>query len=249
MRIKTIIIEDEEDSLYVLQTLIGELATDLEVCGTAGHMDNAIQLIETTAPDLVFLDVRMADGTGFDVLRKLTNRHFELIFVTAYDNYALEAFRFAAIDYLLKPIGTVEFEEAIARARERLKEKERHHTIDALLYNLVQQNAQHKKINIATLSGFEFIELQDIVWCKSEGTYTSFYLFNKSKITSAHNLGYYESLLQRNNFFRIHHSVIINMQYIKSYVKGKGGYVIMTDGTELGISHRRKTDFLNKLAL
>lgn len=246
---KTVIIEDEENSVYVLKDLLSQLAPDFVVNGTASHMSEAVEVIETIAPDLVFLDVRIGDGTGFDVLRKLSSRSFELIFVTAYDNYAVEAFRFAAIDYLLKPIGITEFEEAVERVRKRLKEKINHHMVDTLLHNLVQQSEQHKKINIATLTGYEFVELQDIVWCKSDKTYTTFYLANKTKITSSRHLGYYEELLIQNNFCRIHHSVIINMRLIKSYKKGKGGYVIMADGTELEISQRRKADFLNRLAI
>jgi len=249
MSIKTIIIEDEAHSLYVLKDFITQLAADLTVTGTASHIDSAVQLIESSTPDLVFMDVRIGDGTGFDVLRKLTDRNFELIFITAYDNYALDAFRFAAADYLLKPIGMNEFEEAVGRVRNRLMEKKRQYTIDVLLHNLVQQSEQQKKINIATLNGYEFVELSNIVWCKSDNAYTTFYLADKSKVLSSRNLGSYEELLNRYNFCRIHHSVIINLQLIKSYVKGKGGYVTMIDGTELEVSQRRKSDFLSRLAL
>jgi two-component system LytT family response regulator len=247
MPFKTIIIEDEESSLFVLQELIRQQADDLTVCGTASHTESAIRLIETSAPDLVFLDVRIGDGTGFDVLKSISSRNFELVFVTAYDNYALDAFRFSAIDYLLKPIGVNEFEEAIQKARKRLTEKKNVNNIEVLLHNLVQQTGQLKIINIATLNGYEFIELRNIVWCKSDGSYTIFFLADGSKIACTHNLGYYEDLLTRNNFCRIHHSVVINMQLIKSYVKGKGGCVIMTDGTELEISQRRKAAFLARL--
>ena len=249
MPFKTVIIEDEENSLYVLQQLISELAHDLTVCGTASHIESAVRLIETNLPDLVFMDIRIADGTGFDVLRQLNKRNFELVFVTAYDHYALEAFRFSAIDYLLKPIGMNEFEEAVTKVRKRLLERKNYDSIDILLHNLAQQTGQLKKINIGTLNGYEFIELCNILWCKSEGTYTIFYLTDKSKIASTRNLGYYEELLIRNNFCRIHNSIIINMQLIKSYFKGKGGSVIMSDGTELEISQRRKGDFLNKLII
>lgn len=249
MPFKTIIIEDEENSLYVLQELISELANDLAVCGSASHTENAVQLIETSAPDLVFMDVRIGDGTGFDVLQQLTNRNFELVFVTAYNNYALEAFKFSAIDYLLKPVGMNEFEEAVEKARKRLLAKQSNDKIEMLLHNLVQQTGQLKKINIATLNGYEFIELCNIVWCKSESSYTVFHLTDKSKIISTRNLGYYEDLLKHNNFCRIHNSVIINMQLVKSYYKGKGGYVIMNDGTELEVSQRRKGDFLNRLII
>jgi len=249
MSFKTIIIEDEEKSLHVLQELISDLAHDLTVCGTASHTESAIRLIETSAPDLVFLDVCIGDGTGFDVLQHLTNRDFELVFITAYDNYALEAFRFSAIDYLLKPIGMDEFEEAVARARKRLSAGKKIDRIEVLLNNVFQQSEQFKKINIPTLNGFEFIDLHNIVWCRSEGSYTIFHLTDKSKVASTRNLGYYEELLTRNNFCRIHHSVVINLQLIKSYIKGKGGYVIMTDGTELEISQRRKSEFLGRLSL
>ncbi len=249
MLIKTIIIEDDEKSLYVLQDMISRYASDLEICGTAGRTAKAVALIETTAPHLVFLDIRIGDGTGFDVLRKLSARNFELICITAYDGYALEAFRFSAVDYLLKPIGIDEFEEAVGRARKRLVEKSRHDTIDTLLRHLSQRHEPEKKVGIPTLSGYEFVALSDIVWCKSDGTYTIFYLGNRSKLISSRRLGHYEELLFTNNFCRIHHSILINMQQIKSYVKGKGGYVVMTDGTELEISQRKKGDFLDKLMM
>src|SRR5438270_868410 len=138
MSFKTIIIEDEEKSLHVLQELISELVHDLTVCGTASHIESAIRLIETSAPDLVFMDVCIGDGTGFDVLMNVTNRNFELIFITAYDNYALQAFRFSAIDYLLKPIGMDEFEEAVEKARKRLSAGKSYDRIEGLLNNVFQ---------------------------------------------------------------------------------------------------------------
>jgi len=249
MLIKTIIIEDDEKSLYVLQDMITRFTTDLDLCGTAGHTAKAVGLIETMAPQLVFLDICIGDGTGFDVLRQLSSRNFELVCITAYDNYALEAFRFSAVDYLLKPIGIDEFEEAVGRARKRLAEKNQYNAIDGLLRNLSARNEPEKKVGIPTLNGYEFVALSDIIWCKSDGAYTIFYLGNQSKLVSSRRLGHYEDLLFANNFCRIHNSIIINMQLIKSYVKGKGGYVVMTDGTELEISQRRKGDFLDKLAI
>lgn len=249
MPVKTIIIEDEEKSLYVLQEMIKQFAIDLEVCGTAGNTHSAVKLIETTMPDLIFLDICISDGTGFDILRNLSTRNFELIFITAYNDYALEAFRFAAIDYLLKPIGIQEFEEAVERARKRLAERTRYNTIDNLLHNLYQRNEQEKKISIPTLKGYEFADLADIIWCRSDGSYTTFHLNNQLKIISSRRLGHYEELLFSNGFCRIHNSIIINMRHIKSYVKGKGGYVVMAYGTELEISQRRKSDFLDKLTI
>lgn len=249
MHINTVTIEDEEKSLYVLHELIRQYAPDINLCGTAGHLNSAVKLIEEVAPHLVFMDIRIADGTGFDVLQKLPGRNFELILVTAYDSYALEAFRFSAIDYLLKPLGIPEFEEAMERVRRRLADRIRYNSIDILLHNITHQQKHEKKLSIATLNGYEFVDLRDIIWCKSDGSYTIFHLNNKSKITSSRNLGFYEELLNQYNFFRINHGIMINMSHIKSYVKGKGGYVVMTDGTELEISQRRKGEFLERVTM
>jgi two-component system, LytTR family, response regulator len=247
--IKTFIVEDEQKSLSALNTLIKNYASEMDVCGSTGYVNKAVELIEANKPDLVFMDVLIADGTSFEILNNLSSRHFELIFVTAYENYALNAFRAAAIDYLLKPIGIPEFQEAVERARRKLAEKNRSSQIDYLLQSLATPSDQEKKIKISTLHGYEFVDVSQILWCKSDGHYTSFYLQNKSKLLSSKNLGYYEALLTNYNFFRINHGIVINMHFIKSYLKGKGGSVVMQDGTELEISQRRKSEFLKKLAL
>lgn len=249
MQIKTVTIEDEEKSLYVLHEMIRQYAPDLVVCGSAGDMESGIQLIETTAPQLVFMDVCLTDSTGFEILQKVSRRDFELILVTAYDSYALDAFRFAAIDYLMKPLGAIEFEDAVDRVRKRLRERAGRYTVDTLLQNLAQNNEQNKKLSISTIRGCEFVTLADIVWCKAEGAYTIFHLTNKSTITSSRNIGFYEELLAGSNFYRINHNILVNISLIKAYVKGKGGQVVMTDGAELEISQRRKSEFLERLAM
>jgi two-component system, LytTR family, response regulator len=249
MVIRTAIIEDEENSLQVLTGLISQFAPDLEVCGVAGHVADALKLVEAQKPDLVFMDVRLADGTSFDVLKRLQLRDFVLIVITAYDNYAIEAFRFSAIDYLLKPVGIPEFEEAVERARKNISVTIRQNTIERLLYNLGRQSGFERKINIPTINGYEFIDLKSIAWCESDGPYTTFHLVNKSRIVSSRHLGFYEELLENHNFCRIHNTTIINMQFVKSYIKGRAGHVMLTDGTRLEISQRRKTAFLSKLQL
>jgi two-component system LytT family response regulator len=246
MTINTVIIEDEEKCVSVLQQLIKEYAPECTLCGTAGHVHNAIRLIEEVQPQVVFIDIRIADGTGFDVLHNLTSHPFELIFVTAYDSYALEAIRHAAIDYLLKPIGIPEFETAINRLRKRLAEKIQYNKVGSLLNALVKQGGQ-EKLAIPTAAGFDLIAMQDILWCKSEGMYTTFYLSDKSKVLSSRNLGTFEDQLNQNNFFRIHHGVMINLRWVKQYIKGKGGSVVMADGVKLQVSQRRKTEFMERL--
>lgn len=244
MPIQTLVIEDEERSLHVICNLIREFASDIELIGSAGYVDRGAELISDKLPQLVFMDIRLADGTGFDVLRKVPSRNFELIFVTAHEDYAVDAFRASAVDYLLKPIGIPEFEEAVGRARKRLDDKNRHERIDALLNNWMPQGNQERKIGIATMGSYEFIDIKDILWCISEGSYTRFHLVNETKLVSSRNLGFYENLLCTNNFYRIHNSTIINLRFIKSYTKGKNSCIVLTDGTQLEISQRRKTDFL-----
>lgn len=247
MRINTVIVEDEEKSLYVLQELIRQSATDIDIVGIASHVEKAVRLIESTAPQLVFLDIRIADGLGFEVLQQLQQRDFELICITAYDDYALDAFRFSAIDYLLKPVGMEECQEALTRVRKRLTERRHHDTIGALLHNLAEPN--NKKIGIPTANSYDFIDLGAIVWCHSNGGYTTFHLTDGSKHVACRTLGVYEAMLCNGSFVRIHHSAIINTQHIKSYVKGNGGYVVMSDNTKLEVSQRRKAAFLKRLML
>jgi two-component system, LytTR family, response regulator len=249
MLLKTILIEDEPNSLEALTTLILNYSSNLEIIGTAGSVNEAVKIIIAQKPQLVFMDVRIADGTGFDVLKKLPSINFELIFVTAYDSYAMEAIKFSAVDYLMKPVGIQDFEEAIERVGKRVEEKNQHRNIETLLFNLAQQNNDQKKISIPTVTGYEFINMKEVIWCGSDGAYTAFYLSTKQKMISTRHLGFYEELLTHKNFCRINHSIIINMQHIKRYVKGKGGHVVMNDETELEISQRRKADFLEKLML
>jgi two-component system LytT family response regulator len=248
MSINTVIIEDEENCLIVLQQLINEYASEFHVCGSAAHIGSAIKLIDSVQPQIVFIDIRIADGTGFDVLKQLSWLNFELVFVTAYDNYALEAFQYAAIHYLLKPFGIPEFEEAVERLRKRLSEKIQPHSVELLLKQLAQANDRGRKISVPTISGCDFVDPKNVLWCRSEGVNTTFYLSDKSQIKTNHNLGSFEDVLYNNNFFRIHNSTMINMHWISQYVKGKGGYVILMDGTKLPVSQRRKIEFLEKFS-
>lgn len=233
MPIPTIIVEDEERTLNVISNLINQFSSDIELVGSAGHVDKSVQLISEKMPQLVLMDIQLADGTGFDVLRKVTSRDFELIFVTAYESYAVDALRASAVDYLLKPIGIPEFEGAIRRARDKIREKKRRAPVPA-----------EKKIGVATSSGYEFIDVKDILWCTSKRGYTHFYCTDGKNVISSRNLGSYEDLLYARNFYRIHNSSIINLRFLKSYIKGKISYVVLTDGTRLEISQRRKGEFL-----
>ena len=247
MKNKIVIIEDEQDNVDVIRGLINRFAGDFEYAGNAGNVTDAVQLMESVHPNLVFLDVRLADGTGFDVLKKFSKIDSQVIFITAYDNYTFDAIKFSAVDYLLKPVGFNEFEEAVNKARIRIIEKAKYRNIELLLHNLSQANERDRRLAVATIEGFEFIDIKDILWCESEKGYTVFHLINRQKVTSSRNLGYYEELLNHSNFCRIHNCTMINIQHISKYIKGKGGYVTMADGSRLEVSQRRKADFLSRL--
>ena len=232
--IPTIILESEERNVHVIADLLDRFAADIEVVGSTGFLDKSVRLISEKMPQLVFMDIQLTDGTGFDVLRRVgTPREFELIFATADENYAVDALRVSAVDYLLKPISIPQFEEAVGRARDKIQEKRR-----------LKQPPVQGKVAVATQSGYEFLDVKDILWCCSKACYTHFYCVGGAKVISTRHLGFYEDLLYTHNFYRIHNSSIINLAFIKNYIKAKISYVVLTDGTRLEISQRRKSGFL-----
>lgn len=250
MPVKTFIIDHDGQSVGLLKTLIRTYAPECNLCGTADNIALAIELIEKEHPRLLFIEVHLHGGTAFDLLDRLSFRNFELVFVTANDRYAIEAFQYDAIHYLLKPLRAADVAEALGRVRRKLRTEMPQLNVDALLGNIVQgQQDASRKISIPTLNGFDFIDLQDVLWCGSDGMYTIFHLFNGNRVISSRNIGVYEELLCANHFFRIHHSVIINMRSIKRYIKGKGGIVVLCDGTELEVSQRKKGEFLEKFVI
>lgn len=247
--IRALIIDDEEHCIEGLQNLLVNRHGNLvEVLGSAKTARDAIESIAVLEPDLVFLDVQMGEKTGFDILRSLPKIDFEIIFTTAFEKFALQAIKFSALDYLLKPIDVDELNAAIMKL---INEKSRKKTADKI--NLLLQNTQKtdglfKKIIVPTISGFEFIEIANIIRCESDSNYTSIYYKDKQKIVVSKTLKDFEEMLNDYNFFRVHNSHLINLAYIKRYHKGKGGSVTLTDGSEIEVSTRRKEDFLKKLA-
>ena len=247
--ISALIIDDEEDCIEGLQNLLVNGHDNLvEVVGSAKTARDGIEAIAVLKPDLVFLDVQIGDKTGFDVLRALPEINFEIIFTTAFEKFALEAIKFSALDYLLKPVDVDELDIALMKL---LHEKSRKNTadkIDLLLQNTQKIDGIFKKIIVPTMAGFEFIEIANIIRCESDNNYTTIYFKDKQKMLVSKTLKDFEELLYNYSFFRIHNSHLINLNYIKSYNKGKGGSVILTDGTEVEVSSRRKDDFIARLS-
>jgi len=211
---------------------------------SAPSLKEGIKMIREHQPDLVFLDVQIHDRTGFDLLRECGSINFKIIFTTAYDRFAIQAIKFSAIGYLLKPID----EDDLAEALNKLKETSVENTslMAGVIENNLQQPVKKRRLTIPTGNELIFLNIDEIIRCHSDVNYTTIYKTDKQKIVVAKTLKAFEELLTEQDFFRIHNSDLINLAYIKSYNKGKGGSVLLQDGTELEVSTRRKDDFLKK---
>lgn len=246
MRINTLLVDDDADSRLVAQTYLTRYFPDVNIVGQADSVQQGIELIHRLQPDLVLLDIETADGTGFDLLRQVGEKHFEVIFITAFNANAIEAFRYSAIDYLLKPLSITDLRESLLKVKEKLQTRMFQQHWSSLVYNMDHRNLYDRRLAIAT-NGFVFVDVREIIRCESSSNYTQFHFASGKKMTSSRNLSYYEELLPPEKFCRIHHSHLINIDYLDQYVKGgSGGTVIMKDGVELDVSHRRKDEFLQR---
>lgn len=249
--IKAIIIDDEQSAIDRLaELLVKHCKNSIQLIGSFSSVEDGVKAIRSLQPQLVFLDVQIQDKTGFDVLKEVSYKNFEMIFVTAYEKYAVQAFKFSAIDYLLKPVDPEDLKQAVEKLNRKKPADELTKKFDILLENIEQlkQYTPPKKIVVSTISGFELLPVIDILRCESDINYTTIFMKDKQKLVVAKTLKEFEEMLEEYNFFRIHNSHLVNLAYIKSYHKGKGGSVVMIDGTEIEVSTRRKEDFLKKLA-
>lgn len=244
--VRALIIDDEQHCIERVKELLIPFNEHIEDVGIAKSLEVALALAKETNPDLVFLDVHIGDRTGFEFLQASMPLSFDIIFTTAYEKYAIKAFKFSAVDYLLKPIDNDDFQRAMQKFLSRSATKNLEQKIDVLLHNLKTRDAI-KKITVPTLEGFEFLEVSDIIRCQSDVNYTDIHLKNGQKLTVSRTLKSFEELLGSEHFFRIHNSHLINLKEVKKYSKGKGGYVTMNDNTFLQVSTRRKDEFLKRL--
>jgi two-component system, LytTR family, response regulator len=242
---KILIVDDERKSRETLQLLIENYCPGVTVVGTAQGIDDALVQIAMHNPQLVLLDISMPGGTGFDLLKKISNINFEVIFITAFDKFGIEAIKANAIDYILKPVSIEELKRALQKAQMRLEEKNNAGDIQMLLKQLDPKPKQNK-ITVPSSDGLVFISPDEIIHLGAEGSYTNITLNNGKKVLSTRHLKEYENQLPQNSFIRVHHSYIINIEYVKHYQRGDGGYVIMIDGSEIMVSKRKKKDFLNR---
>ena len=248
MNLRAIIVEDEKHSRETLKNLLREFCVNVEVVGLASNVEEAVHLIKTEQPDVVFLDIELQTGTGFDVLEQVSNINFEVIFTTAFEQYAIKAVKFSSLDYLLKPIDLDELQTAVEKAQSQKNQIVYKKQLETLMLNLKQQKPKLNKICLATGEGFEFIEITDILYCKAEGSYTAFILKNSDKLLVSKNLKEYENLLLEQDFMSVHNSFLINLKEVKKYIKSDGGYIIMNNNDNVSISRSKKDGFIQVMS-
>lgn len=239
---RSLIVDDEVRSRSILKTMISRHCHNLEIAGEATNINEAIDLINETSPSIVFMDVELGFGTGFDILGQLPDIHFETIFVTAYDHFAIKAIKWSALDYLLKPVDPAELIASVAKAEVNLKARE-HKPAETgdkpVIYD--------RKLGLPCMEGLKFKNIADIVRCEAKGTYTEFSFADNTKLTVSRPLQAYEEILSPYSFFRVHHSHLINLNRIKEYIKGRGGNIIMADGAIITVAARKKDEFLSHI--
>ncbi|HYV94112.1 MAG TPA: LytTR family DNA-binding domain-containing protein [Chitinophagales bacterium] len=242
--ITAIIIEDEERSRKMLCALLLEHCRQISVVGEANSVQSGLEAIVQLQPQLVFLDIELQSETSFEILEKLPEINFELIFTTAFDHYALKAIKFCAIDYLLKPIDLNDLQVAIAKAEKRIQQQAMNKNLEALMNNLRSSVQNNHKIALPTMEGLIFVPVADMIYCEGDGPYTTFFLKQNQKVTTSKTLKEYEDLLRDYGFFRIHKSWLVNLQEINRYIRGDGGQLVLSNGATIDVSKKRKEDFL-----
>ncbi|MCC6371243.1 MAG: response regulator transcription factor [Bacteroidia bacterium] len=245
--IKTLIVEDEQKSRDMLAAIIRKNCPELEIVGLASGVSEGVNLIKTLNPELVFIDISMPDGSGFDLLEKVQGHKFELIFATASDQHAIKAIKYSACDYLLKPIDIEELKEAVAKVVTKKNSSPNMENLQFLIQHLKRADENFQKITLPTGNAYEIVNVKDIVRCEADGSYTNFYISDKRKLMISVGLKHYEELLPESDFIRVHHHHLINMNHVVRFLKEDGGYAIMSDGSKIEISRRKKEAFMEKL--
>jgi len=243
---KAIIIDDEAKGRLALKEKLKQYCPGIDVIAEAANGKEGIEVIEKLHPNIIFLDIEMPVMNGFEMLNNISHQNFHIIFTTAYDQYAIKAIKYAAFDYLLKPIDIEELKTAISRtmACETDQTKKQ---IELLKQNNLHPKKQLNKLAVPTLDGLLFYEINDIIHLEANSNYTQIYFNNQSKILASKTLKDFEELLPEEKFFRVHHSHLINLNYIKKYIRGDGGQIELQNGTYVDVSRRKKEEFLKAI--
>ncbi|HLP12903.1 MAG TPA: LytTR family DNA-binding domain-containing protein [Flavobacteriales bacterium] len=241
--IKTVLIDDESACIDVMKELLAVNCKQVQVLATAATVEEGITLIDALNPDLVFLDIELKDKLSFEILEKVKAQNFHVIFTTAHGKYAIQAIKASCLEYLLKPVDGNELVEAIAKFERQKQISLNHKRIEVLLENVGASGQASRKIAIPCNDGYEFVNNTDIIYCEADLKYTKIFTNKNERIVSSKNLGEFEELLQGDIFFRCHKSFIINLNYVKKFLK-TDSQVIMTNDKLIDISVRKKDEFL-----
>jgi two-component system, LytTR family, response regulator len=245
--IRTVLVDDEIASISVLKNLLKEHCPEVAIIGEADTVSTALKIIPACTPDLVLLDIAINNETAFDLLNGLNSIEFQTIFITAWDTHAVQAFKYSAVDYLLKPVDAVDLQNAIKKVTKRTYEKELIENLQVLQENIQALQLSQQKMAVPTMQGLSFVQLKDIMRLEASGRYTIIYLNNGKRLQTTRIIKDYEELLPANIFYRVHNSHIINLNNVQNYHKGRGGTVFMEDGTSIEVAFRRREDFLKRL--
>ena len=242
--ITAVIIDDDINLRNGMKGLLNLYAPEIAIVGEAENVQNGVTEILNKKPQVVFLDIQLTDGTGFDILESITKTegkiNTNIVFITAHEKYAIKAFRFSALDFLLKPVDPDELQQVIAKIKNSLETKSNYSNIDLLLENISKKVDTFKRIALSTSQGIHLYEIGDIIRCESQDNYTKFYIKNQKPILISKTLKEYDELLSEHGFERVHQSHLINIAYLKAYIKTDGGYVLMQDESHLPISQRKR---------
>lgn len=238
--IRGIIVEDEKHSRETLRGMLQRYCKNVEIIAEAGSYREGLQVIRTHDPDVVFLDIQMPDGSGFKLLEDLDEIKFEIIFTTAFDQFAIKAIKYSALDYLLKPIDPEELVNALKKVESKISKQEVNQNIQVLLENIKSREADPHKIVLSTSEKIHIIETDQIIRCESDNYYTNFFLLDGKKILVSKTLKENEEMLGGYNFIRPHKSHLVNVKYIKGFLRNDGGYIEMNDGSQIPVSRRKR---------
>jgi two-component system, LytTR family, response regulator len=248
--LKTIIVDDEEHVRATLQRFLVKYSPQVKVLAGAGSVAEAFEAINRHHPDLVLLDIQLGDGTGFDLLNKFESPDFKIVFITAHNQYAVQAFKVSALDFILKPVNPLELAKAVEQAQQAVQQELRI-KLEALESNLDTDKRKSKKIVVNTLDKMHVLDIGTITHCGSDGDYTTIYTLGSGHIIASKTLKDYEDMLQGFGFFRIHRSFLINLAHIRRFEKGDGGFVILTNEHKIPVASRKRDELvglLNELA-
>ena len=247
--IKAVLIDDVKNSRITLADDLKTYCPEVTVVGEADSVSTGVEIIKKTDPNIVFLDIELEDGTGFDILGKFDKINFKVIFITGLDSYGIKAIKFSALDYLLKPVDTDDLVRAIKKYKDSDIHQDMKVNVDYLLENIRGIKPRFKRIALNSSDKVIMVNIDDIIRCESKSNYTLFYLNNGEKILVTKSLKEYDNLLEEYSFIRVHHSHLINLNYLKEFIKSDGGYAVMADKSTVPVSVRKRENLMKELGL